>query len=544
MNFPNEFPKTTDHTNRIFVQVTSQISLEVRGDDAFREIQKRILKWAFDPKRILRGIPDEAWEGKSFEIDAENSEQAAVIALEDPKYWAFRLKEGHKDGHRNWTTEVGLAEPEQGKIVFGCRVICSQRGNSEPYPRSIPRFVRGIAYKQDAWLDGRPTSPYPWFVDLEDDVNELVDFLSSPHRRHPVVAFAVPEDSDDLSQTAIQVDKFIRQTVGFVHSAVLSSNASYALTEKLGREFSVYRQAVRSYNPGFDPESDDLSDHPLATASTIREWESQTPNSFMDFLVQQTLRLTRPRDILEREHPPFQKVKRIVAERARSAAKAAGQSNTELLALADEEVRAAEEAAQENLALAVNADAEKEQALSELRQINARYMALQARVDTLQAQVAVVVKPTIDLPDSLEQIENWAKTHLAGAVELHNRALRGAKKAEYEDIKLIYNALLLLRDFYVPMRREGDAELRSAFKSRCQELGIEEQQTFSGNRAGEEGDSYYVRINQRPILLDRHLKKGTSRDPRYCFRLYFFWEKTTSQVVVGWLPSHLSTRAT
>ena len=45
------------------------------------------------------------------------------------------------------------------------------------------------------------------------------------------------------------------------------------------------------------------------------------------------------------------------------------------------------------------------------------------------------------------------------------------------------------------------------------------------------------------VELDRHLKKGTNREPRYCFRLYFFWDDTTSQVVVGWLPSHLSTRA-
>lgn len=543
MSFPDHFSKQSDQPGRIFVQVSSQVSLTVCGKDAFRQLQERILKWAFDPNRNLRGIPDGAWEGKSFEIDAENSERAAAIALEDPKYWAFRLSERLKDQNRVWTTEVGLAERAEGETVFGCRLLCSQRGNSEPSPRSIPSFVRGIAFTQDARLDGRQTSPEPWLVDQEDDVDEFVDFLRSPNRRHPVVAFAVPEDSGDLSQTGIEVRPFIRRTVGFVHSAVLSSNASYALTEKLGREFSVYRQAIRSYYPGFDPESDLSSDHPLASASKIREWESRSPDSFMDFLVQQTLRLTRPRDILEREHPPFQQVKLFAAERARIAANEAGQSDTELLALADEAVMAAKAEAQASLDLAVNADAEKEQALSELRQIKASYMALQARVEALQAQAASGVKPAVDVPSSLDQLDSWAATHLAGAVELHSRALRGAKNAEYEDTSLIYDALLLLRDFYVPMRRDGGTEKKSAFENKCKELGIEEQPTFSGDRAGEQGDTYFVRIGQRRILLDRHLKKGTSREPRYCFRLYFFWDETTSQVVVGWLPSHLATRA-
>ncbi len=40
------------------------------------------------------------------------------------------------------------------------------------------------------------------------------------------------------------------------------------------------------------------------------------------------------------------------------------------------------------------------------------------------------------------------------------------------------------------------------------------------------------------------LKKGISREARYCFRLYFCYDEETQQVVVGWLPSHLDTRAT
>ena len=166
-----------DAERRIFVQVASQVGLTVRGDDIFRELQKRVLRWGFDPSRNLRNIPNGAWEGDSFEIDQDNSEHAEAVRLESPSYWAFRLRERLKDTSRIWTTEVGIGERSPTEAVFGCRLICSQRGNTEPIPRSVPNFVRGIAFTQEAYLDGRRTSPEPWVVDTEEDVDELVAFI-------------------------------------------------------------------------------------------------------------------------------------------------------------------------------------------------------------------------------------------------------------------------------------------------------------------------------------------------------------------------------
>ncbi len=55
-----------DAERRIFVQVASQVALVVRGDNIFRELQERVLKWGFDPSRNLRNIPDSAWQGESL----------------------------------------------------------------------------------------------------------------------------------------------------------------------------------------------------------------------------------------------------------------------------------------------------------------------------------------------------------------------------------------------------------------------------------------------------------------------------------------------
>lgn len=527
-----------DAEQRIFVQIASQVGLVVRGPDIFRELQKRVLRWGFDPGRNLRNIPAGAWDGDSFEIDQDNSEQAEAIKLEEPRYWAFRLRERLKDTSRIWTTEVGIAERSATEVVFGVRLIGAQRGSAEPIPRSIPNFVRGVAFTQDAYLDGRPTSADPWLVESEQDVDELVAFLEAPHRHHPVVVFATPEGSANADETAIPVHAFIRRTVGFVHAVVITSEAAFSLTNRVGREFSVYRQAVRTYNPGFSPDAHLPTDHPVATAARIADWGDSVGSTFADFLVEQALRITRPRDVLEREQPSFQHVKRIAAERARESASAEGQGDTELLRLADEELRAAKQEAEASLELALNADAERQQALSELRQIKASYMALQARLDAVLAEHPKSAEAIF--PDSLDEIESWAQAHLSGQVELHPKAIKAARGSDFKDVALVYNALLMMRNLYVPMRRIGGIEHKNAFEQRLGELGLENTPCFAQeNKAKNFGGAYFVRYQDSTRELDWHLKGSNSRDERLGFRLYYFWDAETGRVVVGYFPGHL-----
>ena len=528
-----------DVEQRIFVQIAFQITLVVRGENIFRELQERVMKWGFAPERNLRNIPDGAWRGDSFEIDQDNSEHAEAVKLESPKYWAFRLRERLKDASRVWTTEVGIAERSATEAVFGCRLICSQRGNAEPIPRSIPRFVRGITFAAESYLDGRKTSPNPWFVNSESEVEDFIDFLTTPYREHPIVVFALPEGSEDSKATAVNVSSFIRRTTGFAHSVILSSSASYALTDYLGREFSIYRQGVRTYNPGFDANCDLPTDHPFATGARVAEWESAFGSPFLDFLVDQVLRVTRPRNVLEKIHPSFQHVKRIAAQQARERASAAGQNDSALFALLEDELKAAKQEAESSLDLAVNADAERQEAVSDLRQIKTSYIALQARLGALLAAGAPATKTSH--PETLDEIENWARVNLSGQIELHPKAIKSARGSDLEDAKLVYDTLLTMRDFYVPMRREGGNELKNAFEQRLAEFGLENSKCFSQeNKAKNFGGEYYVQYQGRKRELDWHLTGSNSRDGRLGFRMYYFWDDETSRVVVGHLPGHLT----
>lgn len=536
-------PKTERDQDRIFVRLMSQVSLQVAGENIFRELQERVLKWAFNPKRNIRGVPPEAWDGKSFDIDAPNSERASAIALDNPKYWAFRLSERLKDSNRIWITEVGIAERQDGSAVFGCRLVCSERGHVDSVPRTLPSFVRGIAFTQSAMLDGRRTSPDPWIVN-EDNLPNFLKFLTSPHRLHPIVVFSLPEGSEDESETLIPVEQFIRRTVGFVHTVVLTSSASYGLTDAYGREFAAYRQAIRTFYPGFDPEQDLPSDHPVATAARIEGWTGSEQQSFEDFLVHQSLRPSRTRDELEKAQPTFQQLRQIAASQARRAAEKSGKSDGELLELALEEAEAARAEARDSLELAINAEAERDQAKQELLQTNARYIALQARLKNLQTSIEEAEPSKTPVPDTFDYLEEWATAELAGEIELHERAVKAARKSNFLDPKLAFEALLVMRDYYIPMRREGGIEKKEAFEQKLAELGLENTPCFNqDNKAKQFGGQYFVRFDGASRELDWHLKGSSSRDVMRGFRLYYFWDELTSRVVVGHFPTHLKTDA-
>jgi hypothetical protein len=72
----------------------------------------------------------------------------------------------------------------------------------------------------------------------------------------------------------------------------------------------------------------------------------------------------------------------------------------------------------------------------------------------------------------------------------------------------VYRSLLLLRDYYVPMRRVGGDELSFDYSRALAVLGLEDQRSISQNRLGEQGDDYFVQYDGKKCELERHLRKG------------------------------------
>lgn len=150
----------------------------------------------------------------------------------------------------------------------------------------------------------------------------------------------------------------------------------------------------------------------------------------------------------------------------------------------------------------------------------------------------------------LADIESWLAKQFPQRVMLLPRALRGLKKSKFGDAATVYASISLLGREYWESRTSDPHQAPSRLRivnEKLAALGLELGPTISESRAGEQGQEYYVNYpigSDKHELLALHLKKGVAHDERLCLRIYFFWCYSTRRVVIGWLTSHLDTRAT
>lgn len=165
--------------------------------------------------------------------------------------------------------------------------------------------------------------------------------------------------------------------------------------------------------------------------------------------------------------------------------------------------------------------------------ITARHQAVQLAA----AEGKSLAPEVVAAPRRLADIADWAAAN-ADRVIVLKRALHAAKKSIYEDEALVYGALDMLATTY----RDVKLNLadRMAFREACEKLGL----TFGGSIAECVGDEYFFDWKNRKTFMDQHIGRGVSRDPRYCFRIYFTWDAEEAKVIVGMLPAHLPTRTT
>ena len=532
---------------RSIIRPVSQVTLRlkpVQGQDRFGTTVDDILRWI--NRRAGRALPAEAWQRQSFELSDIGAQRTAGVALQEPKYWAARLDDADKTiPLRTWVTEIGVGIDPSGDVLFGARLICATRGPDEEFERSIPGFVKAIISSGPAELDGVILRKELRVLSSDEDVADLVTLLEDPARQSDVIVFALPEGSEDPGDTAASSMELHSRLLGVAHVFVLTAQASFALTHSVGRELSVFHQAVRTYRPGFRGWTDQPSNHPLALPNRIASWDESGPASFERWMVNQSLASSVSGAQRDERLPAFNTVRQIWAQAERSRLKSAGGSDAEIAKLYEqdnEQIRKElKEQKEQYDGLLSTADIDRETAVNTANAAKAQALERLHRIrvleDRLTASNALQSTP---IPETLDTFEDWCREYLVGSVEIANRAYQGVRKSEYHDCSFIYRALLLLRDHYVPMRVEATQGRRERYAEALEQLQLEESAT--GDAVKYAADLYSVQYGGARRPLDRHLKGSDSRDRRFGFRLYFFWDEEEQVVVVGWLPSHLDNR--
>lgn len=346
-------------------------------------------------------------------------------------------------------------------------------------------------------------------------------------------------------------ESLARRVPGVAYVVTMPRLLGYRWTEMVGKPWSAFWGAVRTYRPGINFEQDSPADHPRALAERVlsmRYGNETMEKAFEQLLVDRAFEHTASRRVDWGTCLFLADARQVRAELARSKATDADA----LHELYEEEIaswkgkaKGLEHQAEEALDLASQMERERDQAVAENHQLRARIEALEAALSSRKGRSPDVGLPAIDSYDGLPE---WVSDHLVGRLVLHPRAInQGLKSAAYEDLGKVRDALLVLAGDYRNMRL-GIENARQRFETRLNELGLRCDGSISEERAGEEGDTYFVRhpyASSPRRFIDLHLRtRGNSRDPKRCLAIYFFWDDETRQVVVCWLPAHLQNRMT
>ncbi len=534
-----------------------------------------ILGWL--QAKISTRLPPQALRLEDFEVDDHSQQQLLCVSLRREGLWSARLIQPdapYRDRPavpgRTWTTDLAVSRTE-GSIRFGVRVQCASAPYAtEPIALTRPRVVLDLAGRFGL-VETRPLDGKPWRLATMEDLDAFHSLLVEPVRTLPVVVLTEPSQKQYPGRTReylLDAPDLAHRTQALAHVVCLPRKLAHAWTVRVGKKWSVFSGAVRVYQPRLDFDHDSPYAHPLFLPQQVIFWrfdDLEGESAFAEFLLHKAREHASSRDVNwggalfypDARSRRAQLVQERIREEIRRQVEAnevaalKGQLATvekayaEQVAALEAKVQDSEQVAQTYFELALLHEAELERSRREC-------YSLQIQVDQLRAALKEKTGQSPDfgkkLPAAFADIPDWSEKELAGRLVLHPRAVQGLKRASFRDCSLVCRALLLLADEYRQMRLGVEPEAaRVAWQKGLDELGLEFAPAITKERAGEHGDTYFVEYpphNPRRRLLEFHLRRGSTKDDRYCLRIYFFWDDEVRKVVVGWLPSHLETRAT
>jgi hypothetical protein len=522
---------------------------------AFRHAVQVALEWLQSSLPVP--LSPDALTGHSFEWDGlERSVRCE--ALPEDGIWTARLvkPDAAVDGHpavpgRTWTTDVSLVASSD-RVRIGLRSICtSPAGANHAVPIRRPRLLRELARRcglhEAGRIDGKP-----WQPATSEDLEELHALLTDPGRALPVLFLTTPSTTRlgmATREFLLDAELLADRTLGVAYVVTMPMALGFQWTDKVTKPWSAYLGSVRTYLPGLDFEHDSPFDHPMALAENVlaTHYKGLTAEAgFLERLVDLAYDRAASRRVNWEGLPSLDDIRIRRAEQARLSAvddSALVEGLRREVAALSRKIEGLKDELTTAVELAGEVENEKLALLDEVTR-------LRIQLDELRREFRRRTNTDPDdlgrLPHTFPEFEEWARSRLAGRLVLHPRALRGLRDATYEDPPLAARALLLLANEFRRMRL-GERGANEAFEAGCQALGLRFSRSITLGRAGEEGETYFVRVGpggRERRFLEFHLRKGTARDPRHCLAIYFFWDEGREQVVVGWMPEHLDTRVT
>lgn len=507
---------------------------EIQGGNAVDRAIRHVLTWA--QKRRPYNLPGPAWDGQDFDYMSGGRNCSAIrFNSDDTDIWAFRADEADKHvANRSWITEIIIAKKGDGEPHFAARLSVNSNEEVVDAVPATPGYVRQIANDGGIVCGQYRALDSVHFFDSEDQVDDLLDQILSPHRTIPLVVVAGTLDEKGNVVVPFNLETFATLMVGVAHVSVISPDHTSQMTDRLGRRLSVFNGGIRVYRVGFTDEDRLFMGNHLILGKNLQDLDDANAESerLRELLARDSLR----RNMWDKRVISYSSVKSLTIDRRREEQDQIGATDDVKLATAMEKVHILQEQLREKSELLTEFEDENVRLEDDLGSARSQLSGARFRIDQLISQIQsrdAAPDDNIPIPDGWESFSDWCSEHLQGRVILSPSARRGVRTPLYNEPATTARALLWLANVYRDARINGGHDaLRDAAVSE----GVRNSPCGS--------DAYEIVWQGRTLPVDWHIKNGgNTRSPERCLRIYYSWDATTEQVIIADMPLHRTTSA-
>lgn len=528
-------------------QVTGQI-LSNPDKDIFSLAQSIAIHWL--ERKINQEIsPDKHQD--HFEYESENKEQAEFLTFEaSPGQNVWIMSYSHACGlveTRRWHTEAAIAQNIDGTYFFGLRlnVIDSNLENTAYIPPNTPNLIKDMIEEVDLIVDGKRVLPFAESLHNNNlhgisDIDQFLAHMNDPKRKLPIILIS----QDRLGDEYIDGDNLARKLAGVAHVSSITNDASWVLTEKVGRNLSAFNKSIRFYPP--------LSGQP-GSAPSLYQPEGPA-GRLVDQLSRSAFFFALKGKAQEEEFPTFSAVKNFYFEHIQKKLQESPATNEppnasqkELIHAQQQRITALMSEVNESFSLAEEEERKRHALEDRVTELLQELDDARVEIETLSAP-ALSIDHKKSLFPHLSQFGEWAKEHYPEELAITRRATKSVQSSIYAEPDLIYKGVICLaREYRNSVLTTGtngqNGEAHNLRRKLLQKLGtlnLEDRISIKKEFAGLYGDEYFVTHEGDKHFLDKHLARGGARDPKRCLRIYYTYDSASEKIIVGHLPSHLT----
>lgn len=499
-------------------------------DDLLAAARDEVLRWARN--RAADKLPEEAWEGRSFEVlAAGRTTMAALVTTGDSVLWALRGDDPDKSvPGRIWSTEVSLGRKSPADdIQLGVRLVVNSAEPEMTIEPAVPGLLRQIVDRCGLSDGDVPIRSDGHYASKPEHIDALVDWLQSGTRRLPIIVATEDERADDPRKASLDINDLAAKLCGLAHVVWVPADLSFGLSDALGKPLSVFHGGVRVYEPGLNL-FDDQRDHRLILGQVVNRDPKSVSAELRRGIARESLRRTRlGHDVLS-----FAAVRSAATRATKEARTNEGAEDSEKLTDALAQVEALTREAEELQSQVDQAwqlsEEESRRAEASERQLQASW----ARIETLENALSNSGTALDAVPDPItwDEFAEWCDVAFSGKLVLAPTARRGIRKALFQDIAVAASCIRWLAEDARIRFVEGGGALANI-------------SVFDGiTNAPCGGDEYNFDYQGRRLSANWHLKNGgNTRKPERCLRIYYAFDTNYRQIVVADMPAHIRTAA-